>query len=316
MKQDIHLIGFGSQASAWAEALRTQGLEVHVYLHDRKSPSFGRAVAKGFSSRLLADLPHALAATTTLQAVAFLCPDHKIGMIYQEVLARLDQKLLLILAHGYAVYSNELTVKNPQHELALLAPKAVGPRLLGEFQKHHPRPHGLGAGFYAQSPHARGLLLRLAKSLGFSESNLIGATFEQEAIGDLISEQGLLCGGVFTLLEWTLEKMQKAGIPERLIREECFTELELIASLIKERGPAATFKAISPAAQCGATLMREALYQSDAPSVFDSQLNTITNGEFVRQMRSPQWKDKAEIFRSKLEELERNLFKESEPQKS
>src|SRR5262249_29103410 len=149
--------------------------------------------------------------------VAMLCPDPLIGSLYREFMAQSSAEIRLILAHGYAIYSNDLIFHQSRHKAVLLTPKAIGPKLHQNFQNTYPHPHSLIAAFHAPEED-QATLIEIARGLGFAKRSLVSATFEEETMGDLMSEQGLLCGGVFNLLEWTLESMQKAGIPEALIR--------------------------------------------------------------------------------------------------
>ncbi len=294
----IHLIGYGSQGKAWAESLRAAGWDVHVYLANPKGPSFKLAEEQGFHPIPLSELPKNLQSRSL---VAFLCPDLLIGSIYRDYLTKAPVPLTLVLAHGYAVYAGELKPAHPEHELALLAPKAIGPKLqnaMREMRAMNHDHHSLVAAFHAPEDR-KTELLALAKGLGFAEKNLAPASFEQEAMGDLISEQGVLCGGVFTLMEWTFDAMAEAGVPDALIREECITELELIIGLMREKGPATTFKAISQAAQCGAVSMRKKLNDAGVKKTFRGQLDEVVNKKFVQTLRGEEWKkDAADLMRN------------------
>jgi ketol-acid reductoisomerase len=298
----IHLVGFGSQSRAWAQCLRTSGWRVHIYLARSESPSFQAALELGFEPALLMDLRARLEKREPSHAalVAMLCPDSSIGVIYDDVLAPLETGLTVILAHGYAVYAGDLKSHKPQHEIALLAPKAIGPKIWSLFQET-PRGeyHRLVAGYHA-SAEREADVRAMAEAMGFALERLVQASFEQEAIGDLLSEQGLLCGGLFTLMEWTMETMRKAGVPPALIHEECITELELIAGLLRERGPATTSKTISQAAQCGTVAMQTRLEQSNAREHFQAQLDEVISKRFVDEFREGSWKRKAEALTQRL----------------
>ena len=244
-----------------------------------------------------------------------LCPDTEIGPVYRDYIASIETPATLILAHGYAVYAHEIAPARATHELSLLAPKAIGPKIWSLFQEARkevrpevgkeareaaPEPtHRLVAGFCVSDERAPGLRA-IARAMGFAPGNLVPASFEQEAIGDLLSEQGLLCGGVFTLLEWTLEAMSKAGVPVGLMREECITELELIAGLLRERGPATTYRTISQAAQCGTVVMQEALNGSNAREHFDAALAQVLDHRFAERFRSGEWIPKADALADRL----------------
>lgn len=343
--EKIHLVGFGSQGSAWAQCLRTSGWDVKVYLRNRgarletgfysnydsnsisnfKTTSQGRAAELGFQPHLLSELPGELlqeaqkgAENTQVSEtfkpvwVALLCPDSEIPHVYDELLRTYPYPLRILLAHGYALYSQQLRLDSPLHQAFLLAPKAIGPKLLQNFLASFPNPHSLVAAISSTSPDFSNTAIdsdhrthfKIARALGFDENSLVATSFEKEAIGDLISEQGLLCGGVFNLLDWTIQAMEAAEIPPALIREECLTELELIASLIREKGPASAFSAISQAAQAGTIAMSERLTASGFKSEFDKQMKTILTREFVNYCSSNRWKPAAEELKNRLESFE------------
>ena len=293
----VHIVGFGSQGHAWAECLKASGWQVDVYLSRHEGRSYEKAVSLGYAPRLVQDLPSLLAKTPE-NLVAMLCPDHLIAPLYREYLAAAKTPVTLVLAHGYAVYAGELSTLSPGHHVALLAPKAIGPKLLAAHQSARPAPHSLVAAFHA--PLGSGDVKGLARALGFSDANLVTATFEQEAIGDLISEQALLCGGVFTLLEMTMQNMAKAGVPDRLIREECLTELELIAGMLRERGPAVTLSSISQAAQAGTISMRERLLKMGLQKVVDEAADDVIQKRFVNFMNKAPWRDEAKKLTERL----------------
>lgn len=303
----IHLIGFGSQGTAWAECLRDSGWQVEVYLGRAEGPSHERATQLGFKPRLTRELPATLSKASH-SYVAMMCPDHLIGALYREFLAPVKTPVTLVLATGYAAYAGDLSRLVPGHAIAMIGPKAIGPKLRENFKKTAPGTHELVAAFHAPLGHEAGLI-ELARGLGFARENLVDATFAQEAIGDLISEQALLCGGIFTLLEWTMENMAMAGIPARLIREECLTELELIASMIREKGPASTLRKISQTAQCGTVAMRRRLEHTGLREALFAQAEDVKNGTFAEFMRAGAWREDAEEIAAKLEKWQRRLMK-------
>jgi ketol-acid reductoisomerase len=301
----LHLIGFGSQAQAWAQCLRASGWLTPIYLARQDGPGARKAREElGFETQPLSALAGLRSQPDSL--VAMLCPDSAIAEVYRDHLASLEIPLTIILAHGYAVYARELAPARPEHELALLAPKAIGPKIWSLFSESRPAPHRLAAGIHAR-PASLPRITELAAAMGFASSNLVPATFEQEAMGDLLSEQGLLCGGVFTLLQWTLEAMGAAGVPARLMREECLSELELIAGLLRERGPATTLSLISQAAQCGTVAMNQALNEGQTRARFDAQLRQVLDGRFAARFRDPQWQTDARKLVAELKSWEDRL---------
>lgn len=283
--------------------MRASGWETRIYLSRPEGRSAKIARELGFAPALPLS---SLSEVETGALVAMLCPDSEIAPVYRDYLSGLAKPLTLVLAHGYAVYSGELTTLKPGHSLALLAPKAIGPKIWQHYEQG--LPHRLVAGFHAPEPPAAGATVHeLAQAMGFASGNLVPVSFEKEAVGDLLSEQGLLCGGVFTLLEWTLEEMKRAGVPPRLIREECLTELELIAGLLRERGPGETLRSISQAAQAGTIAMRDALEASGARESWKATLERVLDRRFADDFRSGRWREPAARLASRFDEWEKEL---------
>ena len=305
MKKLIHVIGYGSQGSAWAKCLRDSGWDVRVYLLRSDSESARRAKGDAFNVLPVFVLPAVLAhlklENDESHLVAMLCPDLAIAPLYQEVLSPLQLPITLILAHGFAVYAKQLRLSQTQHELALLAPKAIGPKLRAEFVRA--QTHELVAAFYSE-PLRQKQVEAVAGGLGFHTKNLVHASFDQEAIGDLISEQILLCGGVFTLLEQARLNMKRVGVPERLIKEECLTELALIADLIKTKGVVGTMNSISEAAQAGASLFYSRALKQGVSELCANVTDAILSRDFVREYETGQWQATWERLKTELSQLE------------
>lgn len=296
----LHLIGYGSQAKAWSAILRDTGYSVSIALRGPESASWSQAITDGFDPITLEQCREVVLSRSS-STIAFLCPDHIIGSLYQKYFAEIPRELTLVLAHGYAVYSGELITRNALHQIALLAPKSIGPQLRAAFlsAKEKGRPfHDRTAAISEQTPSD------LTSALGFSKENLVLTNPETEAVGDLLSEQGLLCGGLFTMIDWTISSMRAANIPDRLIQEECVTELLLIAGLIQERGLETTLRSISQAALAGASLMNESLESSGARKAFDERLSRVLTKNFVQDYKSDSWKTNAAALFEKMKNYE------------
>jgi ketol-acid reductoisomerase len=297
---NIHLVGFGGQGKAWAPSLKEAAFSIQVYL-PRDSKTFALCQDLSLPALPIKKLPGAL---RDGDVVVFGCPDRKIGEVYREFISEFTGSLHLILIHGYAVWSGDIPVNekafsaaNPKHTLNLLAPKAIGPELRSAIQKSRLEKgrdgfHSLRAGFSVANETARAAVLEIATDgLQFSPDHLIPATFEQETVGDLISEQLLLCGGLFSLMEWTLKEMRAAGIPEALIHEECLTELELVARVLRTKGLAGTLDAISDSAKAGAVMMRKKLVALKLPELLHEQAQEVINKKFLKNLlNDAEWK--------------------------
>ncbi|MGE0616290.1 MAG: hypothetical protein AB7P04_11680 [Bacteriovoracia bacterium] len=304
----IHIVGFGSQGSAWAQCLRQSGQEVHIYLH-RSGEGFRRAQELGFSVSLLPELATSLARGPKPGVVAMLLPDLQVGKVYRDFLAGVPDPLAIVLAHGYAVYAGDLRDLSPGHDPILLAPKAIGPKLLSHFQdarrESSTGTHTLVAASSAPF-HRREVAAALARDLGFAPKNIVETSFEKETIGDLMSEQGLLCGTMFPFLTWTMAAMRDAGVPEALIREECLSEMELIAGLVRGDGPQATWDRISEVAKVGTVAMRDRLERLGARDALSRQFAEILDGRFVEYVRAREWEAGAATIREELAGAEKN----------
>ena len=294
-------MGHGGQARAWAECLRESGWSVEIYLRSpEKAPgarplsALAGDLADGFpigpTGAITSGAPAAVPAL-----VAMLCSDAAIAPVYERYLRGVQRPLQLVLAHGFAIYSRTLTELAPEHAVALFAPKAIGPQIVTKYRAG--RPHALKAAVTAEVAASRDTakisgasrVRAMAEGMGFDPANFIETTFEKETIGDLISEQGLLCGGVFALLDWTWHAMREAGVPEALIREECLSELELVAGLLSSRGPAQTFATISDAAKVGTLLVREDFEASDLHARLRARFEEVLDGRFGQRFLAQDW---------------------------
>lgn len=304
--KSIHIVGFGSQGQAWAQCLYRSGWNVSVYVSHNHSPSFEKALKNGFSPQPIQNLSQAISAQSQTHWIAMLCPDLLIGPIYGDFVSGSKAEIRIILAHGYSVYSKDLQLRSPFHKAALLAPKAIGPKLLENFLQCYPEPHSLKAGFFPPEGEDEAFV-SLGRDLGFGAQSLIPTTFDQETIGDLISEQGLLCGGLFNLFIYTVEAMKAAGIPSDLIKEECLTELDLMAGMIRSFGLSKTFESISQAAQAGTIAMHQRFIDSGYPTQFYNQVKQVESKGFAAYFRSNNWKPSAQDYLKRLKALEEHL---------
>ena len=305
----LTIVGFGSQAQAWARCYQQQGRNCRIALREA-SPRRAEAQAQNLEVVDLADLISILGPIQKPHQVALLCADTAIGEVYRKYLAKVEAPLLIILAHGYAIHAGHLKMSRPNHLAVLFAPKSIGPKITQNFLAAYPRTHALAAAILPQNTQpseVQEFYREFPPTLGFRAERLIEASFTQETTGDLISEQGLLCGGLFNLLVYTVGAMQQRGVPDALIREECITELELIVALIQDRGIAQAFGAISQAAQYGTLLTGALLQRVGFPEGFGAQVEEIFSGRFSEGLESASWQRESAHFRTQLEVLERQL---------
>ena len=180
------LIGFGSQACAWASNLRDSSRKVIIALREN-STSFSSVQDAGFDSMCLGE------ELSNYHHFALLAPDHAHLEILQNYGPYFPDNALIILAHGQSFIKDRLGESFPNLNFALLAPKSIAKEVRRQFQQGG----ALGACFSLEgvktdrSKH-RTFLLDLAKDLGIT----IGpyeVHFREETYADIFSEQSLLC---------------------------------------------------------------------------------------------------------------------------
>jgi ketol-acid reductoisomerase len=94
--------------------------------------------------------------------------------------------------------------------------------------------------------------------------------------------------------------MKKANIPDQLIAEECFTELELIASLLKQKKGLETFLKISKAAQIGTVKFNQALLKSGMKEHFAQMAQDVVSKKFAKEFLSGQFEQDHRHFITEL----------------
>jgi ketol-acid reductoisomerase len=306
--REVALIGLGSQGQAWALNLLDSGWTVKAYVRlgaSRLAAEELARIAKAGDAFQIRDIDRLKSDTDLPHLVAMTSSDPAIGELYDTYLSARKEPLEIVVLHGMAVHTRQLKIARA-HTVSLLAPKAIGPKLRSEYEemrKARRKHHGLKAAVFPGAADDRALRA-LAFGLGFTSSNLIPADFKTETLADWLSEQTLLCGGVFPLLAWTMQTLRKRGVPERLIREECISELELIASLIRERGPEVAFSKISQLAKAGASVFAHELERLGVKSAIEAQWNALESGAFEKQLATQTWRDWASRLEDDLHTAE------------
>jgi len=274
----VLIIGYGSQAKAWSYCLNESLVSVEIFLHQREK-SYKTAKEAGFSVHLIGELPSRLDKFSQ-NIIAYLCPDTVSGSIYREFVAPHKFDVINVLAHGYAKLSNDFKTLKESHKSALFAPKAIGPKIKDAYDKDFPHSLKAAIDFSELNDHEKQSALTLSKALGFKKENLIETSFKNETVADLISEQMILCGTLFSSLIYSIEKLKEQKIPMELIEQECISEIELIAQMLKEKGIMGTFNAISAVAQEGTFQVYEQSKTLPLKSIIEEQSKAIDSGIF------------------------------------
>jgi ketol-acid reductoisomerase len=231
----VNVIGYGNQGSVWAKNLRDSGAVVYVLLSEN-SKSLRQARNDGFE---------VISIKQGLERGGIFClliPDEQHEIFFNKYKKVIDPSSLFIFAHGYSI--GYLGVV-PKTRTALLAPKGIAKAVRFNYLDGKTTP----SAYFTRSSADEDIVRTIAEKLGLAP--LIKATFLEETVSDLFTEQVLLCGGVPALIVRTFNMLKKNGVPEEVAAQECVQELSYILDVIKEKGIAGMYEAISPIAMAG-----------------------------------------------------------------
>ncbi|OUR98591.1 hypothetical protein A9Q84_04030 [Halobacteriovorax marinus] len=279
--KNIVIIGYGSQAKAWALNLRDSGYEVTIALR-KNSASFELAKKKGFSTIELE--------SSDLQehsTFALLTPDHTHKLTLKENQSFFPERANIIYAHGYSYTAFDFKTHYPEFNHLLLAPKAIASEVRFQFENDGK----LGAAYSLEDITAEKKrdLFELIKSVATGIGITAGpyeTTFLEETNADLFSEQSLLCSLLPYGALHSYNKLREKGVKREIAYLECWLEVKLIADAMVKMGPVEFFKLISPNALIGGEKAREMLFDKDYHNKLDSLLNDIWNQDFFTECES------------------------------
>ena len=179
----VSVIGYGSQGRAQALNLRDSGLDIRV--GNIQDNYWDLAVNDGFEPVNIEQ------AATEASIILFLIPDQAQKHIYEKYIEPyLVQNDLLIFAHGFSI--NYRKINPPDHvDVCLLAPRMPGTPIRDHYLNGHGVPAFMDVHQNA-SGKAKGVLLGLAKAIGFTRVGVMEVTFQEETELDLFVEQFFL----------------------------------------------------------------------------------------------------------------------------
>ena len=237
-KLTVNIIGYGNQGSVWAKNLKDSGALVNILLRPG-SDSVRRVVNDGFE---VLSIEQGLKQAHKNSIFCMMIPDEEHMTFFKENENNIDKSFVFIFAHGFSVSFQGLRTKAKK---ILIAPKAIA-RLI----RHNYLDGKTVPAVYSMEDEADIELVKtLTSKLGFSP--LIRSSFEHETVSDLLTEQVIMCGGVPALIIETFEMLKSKGIPEDIAVQECLFELSYILDVVKEKGIAGMYQAISPVAASG-----------------------------------------------------------------
>ena len=250
------IIGFGSQAKAWAMNLKDSNIPLVIALNP-ESPTHQKAKDLGFKTVCLQ--------TEQLQNFnnfILLIPDDLHATFFEKNVQYIKPNSRIIYAHGFSMAKERLHEKYPQYHHALLAPKAIA----SEVRFQYEIKGKIGAIYYSTTKEDLTFIQELSKQVGFTA--IYQAHFEEECIADLFSEQTLLCSLIPYGALKTFNILLQNGIPRELAFMECFLEVKSIAQAFVNLGPEGFFKLISPNALIGSEKGQELLFNAHLDDKF------------------------------------------------
>ncbi|MEI6079315.1 MAG: MerR family DNA-binding transcriptional regulator [bacterium] len=262
----VNIIGYGNQGSVWAKNLKDSGAVVYVLLSDN-SRSTRQARNDGFE---VVSIEEGLERGGVF---CLLIPDERHEDFFNKYKNRINPSSLFIFAHGYSIGYLGL---DPKVRKALLAPKGIAKAVRFNYLDKRTTP----AAYFVTSNTDKAIVKDLAEKLGLAP--LLDATFFEEAVSDLFTEQVLLCGGVPYLMVRAFDMLKKKGIPEEVAVQECVHELSYILDVIKEKGIAGMYEAISPLAMSGGSKVWDDMDRGrSVEEVLINSLKDIESKKFI-----------------------------------
>jgi ketol-acid reductoisomerase len=270
------IIGFGSQAKAWALNLKDSGYKVSIALRI-DSPSIEIANELGFATLALQGQE-----LSEFSTILMLAPDNSQLQILQDNQSVIRKDARIVYAHGFSVCAHKLNELFPDWSHLLLAPKAIASEVRFRYQTKGKIGSVYNTEFSRQPEQDKSYLLQLAADLGFNAGPYFGS-FQDETYADLFSEQSLLCSLIPYGALNSYNKLRERGISKEIAYLECWFEVKLIADAMVQMGPEKFFQLISPNALAGGEKAQQLLFDKAYREKLDSLLNDIWQGDFTTE---------------------------------
>ena len=270
--ETIVIVGFGSQAKAWAMNLRDSKCLLKIALK-KESASIKKAREMGFEVITLET-----SELSNYQTFIVLIPDQEQLNFLEKNQSFLPANSLMVYAHGFSMSRDLVHEKFPQFSHALLAPKAIA----SEVRFQYETKGKIGAVISSSDTNIELKIRALAQKVGFTA--LYNNPFEKECAADLFSEQSLLCSLIPYGSLFSYNKLREYGISPEVAFMECFLELRSIANAFVNLGPEAFFKLISPNALIGSEKGRKLLMGESFHQGLEQIMIDIHNKEFYKEV--------------------------------
>lgn len=270
------IIGFGSQAKAWALNLRDSGHEVILALR-KNSPSHAKAADLNFAVIELGK-----ASFPKESAILLLIPDHTHKTFLETQHKYIKTGTRIIYAHGFSLTKSKLHEAYPEFSHLLLAPKAIASEVRFQFETGGKLGAAYSFEWALDKKSDQKFLKLLARGIGIT-AGPFEASFQEEAFADLFSEQGLLCGLIPYAALTCYNKLREKNIPKEIAYMECWLETKLICDAMVKMGPLEFFKLISPNALIGGEKAQKQLVSGEFNKILDGLIDDIWDKKFFKE---------------------------------
>ncbi|HAR03697.1 MAG TPA: ketol-acid reductoisomerase, partial [Chloroflexi bacterium] len=207
-KQQIAVVGYGSQGHAHAKNLKESGLNVIVALAEG-SKSRAVAEADGFEVMTAAE------AAKRADVIMIAVPDTAQKKAYEaEIAPNIKPGALLLFAHGFNIHFKRITPAEGI-DVGMVAPKGPGHLVRSVYVSGGGVP-ALFAVHQDATGTARARVMAYANGLGCTRAGIMETTFKDETESDLFGEQAVLCGGTAQLVKSAWETLVEAGYDPQL----------------------------------------------------------------------------------------------------
>ncbi|MBC7714823.1 MAG: hypothetical protein H7177_15865 [Rhizobacter sp.] len=271
-KSPVTIIGFGSQAKAWALNLKDSKQDVKIAL---KKSSKSRELAKKLGFDIIDLESDALKQSGIF---VMLIPDDQHLKFMEANRSFMKDGAHILYAHGFSLSKEDLSKRFPKFTHSLLAPKAIASEVRYQYEIHGK----IGAAYFAPTPESEKVLREVARHAGFTA--LYKSHFDEETKADLFSEQSFLCSILPYVALKSYNILRANGVNQEVAFMECFLELKSISQAIVTLGPEAFFKLISPNALIGSQKGRHLLLGSEFDKSLEKLISEINDRKFYKEV--------------------------------
>lgn len=304
-EQTIAILGYGVQGRAQALNLKDQGFPVIVGQR-AGTMHFQNAVADGWrEGENLFDLKTAAQKANTIY---YLLSDSGQAEFWPTLKPFLTDGKTLVFAHGFAiVYAEQTGVVPPQNiDVILVAPKGSGVSMRQKFVN--------GVGFNAsiavqQDFSGKAREKALAHAFAIGAHFIFETNFVNEVRSDLVSERGIILGGLMGMMEAQFNELRQHGhSPSEAFNDTVEEVTEWLARMVGDVGFDGMLKNCSQTAQWGALKWRHKFREALEP-VFKDLYSKVASGEETaevlkiaknQQLQNDKQNEIAEIANSEL----------------